>query len=116
METYKLTDQEKKIMYWLSWDLSEQQIADKLFISVHTVKTHKKNIRRKTGAFSDKGIVRMYVLAYPKQFALALMLAFVQLFASVDVDTDMQRTITQRISRAAKRARVRVRNKDFSLV
>jgi DNA-binding CsgD family transcriptional regulator len=39
-----LTIQEKKILYLVSLGFKSQQIAEKLFISPHTVKNHKSNI------------------------------------------------------------------------
>ena len=36
----KLTDREIEILHWVSEGFSNPQIADKLMISIHTVKAH----------------------------------------------------------------------------
>lgn len=45
---YKLGDRELEIIKLLAEGLTSQQIADKLFIAESTVKTHRRNILRKT--------------------------------------------------------------------
>jgi DNA-binding CsgD family transcriptional regulator len=44
----KLTAREIEIIYLISRGNTNQEIADKLFISLNTVQTHRKNIMRKT--------------------------------------------------------------------
>jgi DNA-binding NarL/FixJ family response regulator len=44
---YSLSDQEMRIALMIKNGLTNQQIADMLYISLHTVKTHRKNIRKK---------------------------------------------------------------------
>ena len=44
-----LYDREKDVLICLSKGLKNNEIADQLNISVHTVITHRKNIVRKTG-------------------------------------------------------------------
>lgn len=53
-----LTDREKEIVRLTANDLSIPQIADQLYISVNTVKTHRKNIQQKIDAKSLSGIIR----------------------------------------------------------
>ena len=48
-DTAPLSDREKDVLVCLSKGLKNNEIADKLNISVHTVITHRKNIVRKTG-------------------------------------------------------------------
>lgn len=112
----KLTKQECKVAYLTAMGYVQKEIGEKLFISQGTVHSHQKNIRKKTGARNTADVTRMYILAYPKQFVLAMALAFVQLFASIDVDTEMQRTRTNRTHRVAKRVRARRLRKDFLIV
>lgn len=57
----KITPQESRILELLAEDLSEKQIADKLCISTKTVEAHKKNLKVKVGANSEKGLVRFAV-------------------------------------------------------
>ncbi len=42
-----LTDQEMRVAVMIKNDLTSQKIANMLYISLHTVKTHRKNIRKK---------------------------------------------------------------------
>ena len=53
-----LTEREKEIVQLTANDFSIPQIADKLYISVNTVKTHRKNIQHKIEAKSLAGIIR----------------------------------------------------------
>jgi DNA-binding CsgD family transcriptional regulator len=48
-DTAPLSDREKDVLVCLSKGLKNNEIADTLNISVHTVITHRKNIVRKTG-------------------------------------------------------------------
>ena len=48
-DTAPLSDREKEVLVCLSKGLKNNEIADTLNISVHTVITHRKNIVRKTG-------------------------------------------------------------------
>ena len=49
VDTAPLSDREKDVLVCLSKGLKNNEIADQLNISVHTVITHRKNIVRKTG-------------------------------------------------------------------
>ncbi|MCJ7542287.1 MAG: LuxR C-terminal-related transcriptional regulator, partial [Desulfobacterales bacterium] len=44
---FHLTDQEMRVAMMIKNGLTSQQIGDLLCISLHTVKTHRKNIRKK---------------------------------------------------------------------
>jgi len=54
---YGLTEREKEILSHLVSGLSKKQIADKLFISFHTVNTHIKNIYEKLQVNTRGGVV-----------------------------------------------------------
>ncbi|MBK7380985.1 MAG: response regulator transcription factor [Ignavibacteriales bacterium] len=54
---YGLTDREKEILSMLIDGLNKSQIADKLFISFHTVNTHIKNIYEKLHVHSRSGVI-----------------------------------------------------------
>ena len=56
-----LTVREKEIVSHLSEGLDANAIAEKLFISEGTVRTHRKNILLKTGAKNSVHLVRMAV-------------------------------------------------------
>jgi len=54
---FKLSNRELEVVVLLAQGLSNKEIADKLFISEHTVKDHMKNIMRKMGVDSRGGII-----------------------------------------------------------
>lgn len=53
-----LTDRETEILRLISQELSNKQIAARLFISERTVETHRKNIFRKTNTSSLVGLIK----------------------------------------------------------
>lgn len=60
---YGLSDREYDIVKLLAKGLSSSEIGDKLFLSHHTVETHRRNILTKTGA---KNTVELMNLLYNK--------------------------------------------------
>lgn len=52
-----LTPRELEVYRLILEELSNQEIADKLFISVRTVEVHKRNLLEKTGAKNSTGLV-----------------------------------------------------------
>jgi DNA-binding NarL/FixJ family response regulator len=56
-----ISEREMEIIRLVSEGLSNQEIADKLFLSVHTVNTHRKNIMGKLGINNTAGLV-MYAV------------------------------------------------------
>lgn len=55
-ENEELTDRELEILISIVKGLTNKEIADKHFISIHTVISHRKNIVRKTGIKSVSGL------------------------------------------------------------
>jgi two-component system, NarL family, nitrate/nitrite response regulator NarL len=55
-----LTQRELEIIRLIEKELSNKEIADKLFISERTVETHRKNIFRKTKTNSVIGLVKYF--------------------------------------------------------
>lgn len=55
---YKLSRREIEIIKLLAEGFTSVQIGEKLFISDHTVRTHRKNILRKTGAVNTTQLVQ----------------------------------------------------------
>ena len=53
-----LTSREQTILLQLAQGKSNREVADTLDISVHTVETHRKNIKRKLGISSTAGLTR----------------------------------------------------------
>lgn len=54
----RLTPREKDILNLIVEELTTHEIAAKLFISVNTVETHRKNLMSKTGAKNGVGLVK----------------------------------------------------------
>lgn len=52
-----LTSREKEVLELIVKEFSNQEIADKLFISLRTVDAHKRNLLEKTGAKNVAGLV-----------------------------------------------------------
>ena len=56
LKSYGISDREQEVLELMAKGLSNQEIADKLFVSLHTVKTHsanlysKLNVKRRTQA------------------------------------------------------------------
>lgn len=55
-EKESLSSREKEIISYVVKGFTNQEIADKLFLSVHTVMTHRKNIARKLQIHSATGL------------------------------------------------------------
>jgi DNA-binding NarL/FixJ family response regulator len=53
---FALSEREKTILKQVVIGLTNQEIADKLFLSIHTVTTHRKNITRKLGIKTVSGL------------------------------------------------------------
>lgn len=54
----RLTPREKDVLKLICEELTTQEIADRLFISVNTVETHRKNLISKTGVKNGIGLVK----------------------------------------------------------
>jgi DNA-binding NarL/FixJ family response regulator len=57
----KLTDRELEVLRLIGRELSSQEIADKLFISFHTVESHRANLMYKAGVKNTAGLIRWAV-------------------------------------------------------
>ena len=60
-DNIELSDREKDVLIALAQGLTNKEIADKLYISTHTVISHRKNIIRKTGIKTISGLT-LYAL------------------------------------------------------
>lgn len=56
-DSIRLTSREIEIIQCIAEDMSNKQIADRLFISERTVETHRKNIFRKTDIHTAIGLI-----------------------------------------------------------
>jgi len=52
-----LTDREKEVLELIVKEHTNQEIADKLYISIRTVDSHRRNLLQKTGAKNTAGLV-----------------------------------------------------------
>jgi two-component system nitrate/nitrite response regulator NarL len=57
-EAPQFSKRELEILTLLSTELTSQEIADKLFISFHTVESHRKNMLMKAGVKNTAGLIR----------------------------------------------------------
>jgi DNA-binding NarL/FixJ family response regulator len=60
-EGFAISDREIEIIKHIALGLSNKQIADKLFLSFHTVHTHRKNIMQKLSVNNTAGVVMFAV-------------------------------------------------------
>lgn len=57
----ELTDREKEVLVLIAEEMTTHEIADKLFISHHTVETHRKNLISKLNVRNVTGLVKYAV-------------------------------------------------------
>lgn len=57
----KLSPREAEVLNLICTELSSQEIAEKLFISIHTVESHRANLTAKAGVKNTAGLVRWAV-------------------------------------------------------
>ena len=53
-----ITDREAEILNLTSFELTSKEIASSLFISIHTVESHKRNLKIKLKAKNTAGLIR----------------------------------------------------------
>lgn len=54
----KMTPREAQILKLIAGEMNNQEIADQLFISLDTVKTHRKNLKKKLNVATTQGLVK----------------------------------------------------------
>lgn len=57
--SFSFTRREKEILHLIKKGLSSKQIAEQLYLSFHTVRNHRKNMMRKTGATSTVSLITL---------------------------------------------------------
>jgi DNA-binding NarL/FixJ family response regulator len=57
-----LTKREKEILRLISEEFTNQEIADKLFLSIRTVENHRTNLLQKLGAKNAAGMIKTALL------------------------------------------------------
>ena len=102
-----LTKTETKVAHLVSAGLLYKEIASELFVSVHTIHTHLKNIRFKTGARNIADVTRIYLLSLddPKLVFKALMFLMFQFGVMVTNPSAEFRKPLQKISRVSRRVK-----------
>ena len=58
IEAVQLTDREKEVLKLIALEYTTPEIADKLFISINTVESHRKNLMSKLKAKNIAGLVK----------------------------------------------------------
>jgi len=53
-----ISQREQEILHLIAWEHNSREIAKELFISEHTVITHRKNLLNKMDAKNTAGLVR----------------------------------------------------------
>lgn len=59
--TVKLTEREAEVLSHIAHELTNAEISEKLFISLHTVETHRRNIMRKLEVHNGVGLLRQAI-------------------------------------------------------
>lgn len=59
MKTNHLSDREFEVLNLIAFEYSTPEIAQRLYVSTNTVKTHRKNLFEKLGAKNIAGMVRI---------------------------------------------------------
>ncbi len=62
-----ITKREQQILEFIYKELTNKEIANKLFISPRTVDTHKRNLRKKLNVKSTIGLIKYYLNNFPKE-------------------------------------------------
>ena len=55
---YNLSQREKQILHLIAYEHTSAEIAEKLFISCHTVRSHRKNLLSKLSVKNIAGLIR----------------------------------------------------------
>lgn len=97
----QLTKTENKIARLVALGYVEKEIAHTICVSVHTVHTHTRNIRKKLNARNIADITREYILSLdnPKQLFLALLFTSMQLAMVASAEDFECRKVSQNFSK-----------------
>ena len=61
LKQFKLTKREIEILQLIKQGCSNQQVADKLYLAIYTVETHRKNIMQKLGLNKPAALIKFIV-------------------------------------------------------
>lgn len=62
LETMEISERELEVLYYISEGLTNNEIADKLFLSKRTIEGHRQNLIDKTGAKNSASLIKYAVL------------------------------------------------------
>jgi len=54
-----ISNREKEVLYLIAYEYSSKQIADKLYLSIETINSHRKNLMQKMDVKNTAGMVRV---------------------------------------------------------
>lgn len=110
----KLSKQEIKVTHFIANGFIMKEIADKLCISLHTVKRHYENIRAKIGARNIADVTRTYLLALDDPRDVFKMLPFLLIHLHIcfhQFDDIVMRTQNNvRVVKIARKSNRKIRN------
>ena len=69
-KTKNLSARQKEVAELMAFGFSEKEIATQLFLSVHTVHTHTRDIRKILDARSAIDVVRFFIIENPRKFGI----------------------------------------------
>lgn len=98
-----LSKSEYDVAYMVSQGFIEKEIADKRFVSLHTIRAQTATIRKKLKARNAVDIARKFILSHenPKRLYIALVFLTIQSLTMIQVtENDMRRP---KLRRAAYR-------------
>lgn len=106
----KLTKTERQVAEKIAIGMTYKEIASHMFVSVHTIHTHLKNIRLKTGARNIADVTRQYILSLenPKLILKAMVCLFIHLgvtFYTPEYDMRKPQNRIVRVRRTISRLR-----------
>ena len=61
MQIYPLSPREIEVLKLIALEFSNSEIAEKLFISIRTVDTHRRNLLEKLGVKNTAGLVKFAI-------------------------------------------------------
>jgi DNA-binding CsgD family transcriptional regulator len=115
----KPTKREIEVAYYTAFGYIEKEIAEEMFISIETVKQHKKRLSRKIGAHNIADITRWYFEKATgidlKKQVIALSLLALMLFAEF-INSDFlrpRRTRGRRIEDVRRTKRTRENERSY---
>lgn len=102
----QLTAQENKIAELVANGFTENEIAEKLFVSPKTIHNHTYNIRKKWNARHAVDVCRIYIIKNPKRFITAILFLTIHTHIVFNcADMDLRRS--PRVSRTVRASRNR---------